>query len=420
MTQPPVQPSTPPSLAPPLQRDSVTLAGYTAVITWGWFVFASGPVLPLIGLDMGLSKTLVGLHATFLSVGSVASAPLLLPVVRRVRRWGAQTLGAACVSLAALMLSVGSLLPGAGLVVTLGGMVAAGFGGTMLIGSSTAVLDSHHGRSANAAISEANGAGSGLGMLAPLVVGATVALGLTWRPALLLILVVALVSLLLVRRALRQDHEGVVDASALRAVPTGSARVDGRKVGLPRRVWVILAVVMAGVGTEVSLNTWSAELLRERTVLGPAGASAVVAAFALGMTVGRFVAVPLARRWTSQRLLRAAVVVLSTGWTLMWISTLASTGWVAPAVLGLALSGAGAGAFFPIGSAWLVRSSAGQAERGMARVSMGVGLAAGVVPFLVGVVADVVGIHLALVAVPIGIMLVVGGLAVLSSRQVHD
>jgi len=407
-------------LAPPLRRDAVTAAGYTAVVTWGWFVFASGPVLPLIGLDMGLSKTLVGLHATFLSVGSVGSAPLLVPIVRRVRRYGAMAIGAGCVSLAAVMLSVGSLLPGAGLVVTLGGMVAAGFGGTMLIASSSAVLDSHHGRASGAAVSEANGVGSGLGVLAPLLVGASVGLGLTWRPALLLMLPIALAALVLLRRVLDLDRQGAVDGAALRAVPAPATGADGRRTPLPRRVWVILAVVMTGVGTEVSLNTWSAELLRERTVLDVAGASAVVAAFALGMTIGRFVAVPLARRWTAGRLMRTAVVILGVGWMLLWVSTLASTGWVTLAVAGLALSGAGAGAFFPIGSAWLVRSTDGQAERGMARVSIGVGLSAGLVPFLVGVIADQVGIHLALLAVPLLLVLLVGGLAVLWTRQVHD
>ncbi len=407
-------------LAPPLRRDAVTAAGYSAIVAWGWFVFASGPVLPLLGLEMGLSKTLVGLHATFLSIGSVAAAPLLVPVVRRVRRWGAMTLGAGLTALAAAMLSVGSLLPGPGLALTLAGMAAAGSGGTFLTATATAVLDGHHARSSAAAVSEANGAGSGIGFVAPLAVGASVALGLTWRPALLLMVPLALAMALLVRRVLEADRQGLVDGAALRAAPTPAHGEDGRRIPLPRRVWVILAVVMTGVGMEVSLNTWSAELLRERTALDAAGASAVVAAFALGMTVGRFGAVPLARRWTSGRLLRAAVVVLGTGWTLLWLSTLASTGWVVPAVVGLALSGAGAGAFFPIGSAWLVRSTEGQAERGMARVSIGVGLAAGSVPFLVGVLADQVGIHLALVAVPVLLVVVSASLAVLWSRQVHD
>jgi len=409
-----------PTLAPPLQRSPITAAAYGAVITWGWFVFASGPVLPLIGLDMGLSKTLVGLHATFLSIGSVSSAPLLVPIVRRFRRWGAMALGCGLVSVAAVLLSVGSLFPGWGLVVTLAGMVTAGFGGTMLIATSAAVLDSHHARASNAAVSEANGLGSGLGFLAPLLIGASVGLGWTWRPALLLMVVVAVAALLLLRRVLDLDHQGRIDASPLRAVPAPATDADGNRYPLPRRVWVILAVTMSGVGMEVSLNTWSAELLRERTVLDAAGASAAVAAFALGMTIGRFVAVPLARRWTSSRLLRVALGILALGWTLMWLATLASSGWVGLAVAGLALSGAGAGAFFPIGSAWLVRSSAGQAERGMARVSIGVGLAAGVVPFGVGVVADAVGIHLALLFVPFGLALVTVGLAVLRSRAVHD
>lgn len=408
------------TLTPPLERDAVTWAGYTAVVTWGWFVFASGPILPLIGLDLGLSKTVVGLHATFLSVGSIGSAPLLVPVVRRLRRYGAMTVGAASVTLAAVLLSVGSLLPQWGLALTLLGMVAAGCGGTMLIATSTAVLDAHHGRASNAAVSEANGLGSGLGMVAPLLVGGFVALGLTWRPALLLIAPLALAGVVLVRRVLDADRAGRTDASPLRASPAPAHGEDGVRTRLPRRVWVILAVIMCGVGTEVSLNTWSAELLRERTVLTAAGASAAVAAFAFGMTIGRFAAVPLARRWTSARLLRAALVLLAGGWTLLFVSTAASTGWVSLAVVGLAFSGAGAGAFFPIGAAWLVRNTGGQAERGMARVSIGVGAAAGLVPFGVGVVADLVGIHLAMLVVPAGIALVTAGLALLASRQVYD
>ncbi len=408
------------ALAPPLHRDATTAAGYGAVITWSWFVFASGPVLPLIGLEMGLSKTLVGLHATFLSIGSVVSAPLLVPVIRRVRRHGAMALGGCLVSLAAVLLSLGSLFPGPGLAVTLAGMLTAGLGGTMLVATGTAVLAGHHGRASNAAVSEANGLGSALGFLAPLLVGASVALGLTWRPAMLLMLPVALVAVLATRRTLALDRRGGVDATALRAVPTSAAGADGRRSALPRRVWVILAVIMSGVGMEVSLNTWSSALLRERTVLDAAGSSAAVAAFALGMAAGRFAAVPLARRWTSALLLRVAVGVLAAGWTLMWVATLSSTGWVSLAVLGLMLSGAGAGAFFPIGSAWLVRSSNGQAERGMVRVSIGVGVAAGVVPFGVGVIADAVGLHLALLFVPVGIVLVTMALAVLSARRVHD
>jgi predicted MFS family arabinose efflux permease len=304
-------------------------------------------------------------------------------------------------------------------VLTLAGMLAAGAGGTFLTATATAVLDGHHGEASGAAVSEANGAGSGLGFLAPLAVGASVALGLTWRPAMLLMLPVALGTALLLRRVLELDRRGRVDGAVLRAAPTPAHGEDGRRTRLPRRVWVILAVVMTGVGMEVSLNTWSAELLRERTALDAAGSSAVLAAFALGMTFGRFAAVPLARRWTSGRLLQTAVGVLAAGWTLLWVSTMSSTGWVAPAVLGLALSGAGAGAFFPIGAAWLVRSTQGQAERGMARVSIGVGLAAGSVPFAIGVLADQVGIHLALVAVPVLLVVLAAALGLLQRNEVH-
>ncbi len=250
--------------------------------------------------------------------------------------------------------------------------------------------------------------------------GASVALGLTWRPGLLLLLPIAIVSCLLLLRAVRRSRVGSLDITALRAVPTPSRSVGGALTPLPRRVWVILAVVMTGVGMELSLNTWSAELLRERTSLTDAAASASLAAFALGMTVARFAVVPIASRLSSNVLLQGAGGLLALGWLMLWTATLQATGWVPLALLGLALCGAGAGGFFPLGSAWLVRSTLGQAERGLARLSLGTGFATGLVPFALGAASDVVGVHAAFLIVPAMIVLTSSGLWLLASRSVTD
>lgn len=400
-----------------LHRDRVTTTGYAMLGTWGWVIFCIGPVLPLLGQEMGLSNTLVGLHATGIALGGVAASTFTVPLLQRVRRDGAMVVGCLLLVLGAFMLVGGPMFDRWGLAVTLTATVV---GGNLLIAGVTAALAGHHGPSSAAAVSEANGLASGVGLLAPLAVGAGVALGYGWRPGVLLVVPLSLVALLLLRRAFAAGHAGRLDVTALRAVPVTSRSATGGLVPLPRRVWVILAVVMTGVGMELSINTWSVQLLRERTALDDASASAAVATFALGMTVGRFAVVPVARRLSSNVLLQGAGALLALGWTLLWTATLASIGWVPVALLGLTLCGAGVGAFFPLGSAWLVRSTLGQAERGLARMSLGTGFAAGLVPFALGAAADVVGVHAAFVVVPLLLVVAVAALLLLASRAVHD
>lgn len=407
-------------LAPRLHRDGVTATSYSMYATWGWFIFCIGPVLPLLGREMGLSNTVIGLHATGVAVGSVTASAVTVPLVRWVRRDGTMLVGLGLLSVGVLSIVGGPSFGRPGLVLTLGGTILCGTGGTLIMAGVTAALDGHHGRASASAVTEANGLSSGVGLLAPLAVGASVALGLTWRPALLLLLPIAVVSCLLLLRAVRRSRVGSLDITALRAMPTPSRSVGGALTPLPRRVWVILAVVMTGVGMELSLNTWSAELLRERTALSDAAASASLAAFALGMTVGRFAVVPIASRLSSNVLLQGAGGLLALGWLMLWTATLQATGWVPLALLGLALCGAGAGGFFPLGSAWLVRSTLGQAERGLARLSLGTGFATGLVPFALGAASDVIGVHAAFLIVPAMIVLTSSGLWLLASRSVTD
>lgn len=409
-----------PTTAAPLRRDGVTVAGYAMITTWGWWVFCIGPVLPLLGREMGVSNTVVGLHATGVAVGSVTASALTVPLVRQVRRDGTMVVGCVLLSLGVLLVVLGPSLGRFGLVLTLGAMVFAGTGGTLMVASSTAALDGHHGRASSAAVTEANGLSSGAGLLAPLAVGGGVALGLTWRPGLLLLLPLAAGSCLLVARAVRRGRAGAVDITALRASPGVPRSETHDRPPLPKRVWVILAVVMTGVGMELSLNTWSAELLRERTVLSDAAASASIAAFALGMTIGRFAVAPVANRYPSNALLQGAGGLLAVGWLLLWSATLQSTGWVPLALVGLALCGAGVGGFFPLGSAWLVRSTLGQADRGMAKLSLGIGFATGLMPFALGAASDVVGVHAAFLIVPAMILVACSGLWLLAYRSVTD
>ena len=82
------------------------------------------------------------------------------------------------------------------LALTLAGAMLGAFGGSFVVVPVAAVLTDHHGKAGASAITEANAVAAGIGTVAPLVIGLTVATGLGWRAAMLFLLpVVALLGL---------------------------------------------------------------------------------------------------------------------------------------------------------------------------------------------------------------------------------
>lgn len=233
---------------------------------------------------------------------------------------------------------------------------------------------------------------AGIGTVAPLVVGLTVAIGLGWRPAMLLLLpVVALLGLLgrQVRYPapqLEPDHHG------------GSRR-------LPTVYWIGWAVVTAGIAVEFCMTLWAADILHARFHLSPAASSAGVTAVIAGMCIGRVVGGRLALRVAVDRLLYSALVVCAIGFTAFWLTTLAAL-----AIGGLLVSGLGIALLYPLGLSRAIDASEGRPDLATARVGLGAALASGGGPFLLGALADQVGIHGAFLVVPV--LLVVAALGV--------
>ncbi len=404
-----------PTTVPQLRRDGVTVSLHAAFAVWGWLLFALGPLVPLLRFELETSRTVAGLHPTAMALGSALAALAAVPLVRRLRRAGAIQVGLLLVSIAALALTVGPWLGRPGLAVTLAAMFVTGVAGALLVTGVNTSAQAHHGVTAPAAISETNAYAAVAGVVAPLAVGAGVAAGLTYRPALLAVVPLAIAATVVLRRAGRRaDRVG-----ALAGGPP--PRTEARPRPLPWDYWAVMAVVLCGVALEFVHLSWGAELLRERTALGAGGSSAAVAAVVAGMAAGRFAAVPLSRHLRAGRLLLAAVGVSAAGWALLTGATAAGTGWVAVAVAVAALfvSGLGIAAFFPIGSAWLVGTSADQAERGTGWLVVTSALAIGGAPFAVGLLSDLVGVWLAFFAVPVVLLLAVGALLALAARGRH-
>jgi predicted MFS family arabinose efflux permease len=368
----PARPDAPPRLV----RGRATWALYSFFAAWAWFLYSFNPSVPLIGDDLGVSAAVAGFHGTALAVGSVVSGLAQARLVRRFGRRGTIVLGSALLVASLLLVTVSGTLAG-----TLGGALLAGLGGSMVVNAANVVLDDLHGRAAGAAITEANGLGALVGALAPLTLGAAVAAGLGWAPAVLV------TAVLLV---------GAVLALPGLPGPSGAAASSSNGRGrLPARYWWAWGVLVALTSVEFSYTVWGATLVAERTGVPVGEATGTLTVLVLGLGVGRLVGSRLALRFPPGVLLLGAIVVTGVGWGLLWTSTSLPT-----AVVALAVSGLGMALHFPLSVTRSLDASAGQPDLASGRISLGAGLAVGAAPFALGALTDSVGLQEAFLLIP--------------------
>lgn len=366
--------------------DGTSTAAFLALCTYTWFLYGVGPSLPLFRDELGTSSAVAGLHSLMLAAGIVIAGFAGVTLTRRWRRSGAAIRGVVVMTIAVLLFTGGSLITGAELFVTLPAMLIIGIGGGLALNVSTTVLQEHNGVYGPAMISLGNAAAAGVGLVTPLAVGAATALGWTWRAAMVLVVPFAATALLLMYRH-RKDP-------AYAAVPIGTAGFTFR--GLPQAYWLAAIGVVCAVAIEFCMITWTPDLLSDRTGLSPGTASGAVSAVVAGMAVGRLVVGALARRRSPLGLFLAGVGITAAGWVLVWVSTSPLA-----AVAGLLVVGLGIAGQYPLGAAMVMALSGGQPDRAIAVMSIGVGVASGLGPFVLGALADELGIRVAFLVVPV-------------------
>ncbi len=369
-----------------MRRDAVTIAAYVSLSTYTWFLYGLSPTIPLVREELGTSSAVAGLHSLMLAAGVIVGASSGVAVARRFHRSGAAAGGTAVMACGVLAFIAGSLLPAGQLALTLPAMIVAGAGGALLINVSSAVLHDHHGRLGTAAVSEANAVAAGVGLVAPLAVGLVTAIGWTWRAALALTVPLAAVAVLLVLRRRAEPSYA--------ATPHGTARFSAR--GLSAPCWLAIAGVVSAVAIEFCAVTWTPDLLAVHAGLSVGAATAAVSAVIGGMAVGRLVVARLAARHPAPWLFVAGVAVTVAGWLLLWTSTAP-----APAVAGLLVVGLGIAGQFPLGISMVMGYSRGETDRALAVASIGLGLAAGLGPFVLGALADLFGVRGAFLVMPV-------------------
>ncbi|MGN9805394.1 MFS transporter [Micromonospora sp. L32] len=398
---------------PRLTRDRTTWLTYAQLGLWGFFLYGFGPVVPLLRDEQGTSAAVAGLHSTAIAVGALLGGALFAPLARRIGRAGAIWAGLAGV--AAGVTAFGLLRP---LPATLAAVAAVATAGMIVVSGVAVVLTARHGPAAPAALTEANAVCAGMGILAPLVIGASVDAGFGWRPVMAVeVGLIALVALAARRSRVRPPQAAPAAAAAAdpagatasAAAPADVARADDVAVPLsgragavervagrlPRAYWIAWVLMSVTGSIEVCLSLWTADVLRSHAGMTAASASAAVAAIVCGMFLGRLTGGRIALRWPPAPLLLGALTVSLAGFVLFW---LAPVGWLA--VTGLVVLGLGNALHYPlaISIALAVAGPAADKAAGWSAYSMGVGF--GIAPVALGAVADGVGPHLAFLLLP--------------------
>lgn len=426
-----------------MRRDRLTWTFYGCFVAWGWFLYSFNPSVPLLADELGISDAQAGLHGTAMAVGAIAASWVTPRLVAREGRRSAVVVGLGLVAAGVL-----ALVLARSLAVSLPAVALLALGGNVAIASSQAGLAQHHGPAASAAVTEANGVGSSVGLVGPLAAGACVAIGWGWRPA------VAVTIALTVLTAWGASRLPVGGAMTPPATPRGRAARVRRPLApvgadvpvrgsvealapvepLPDELadgpgsahapaspttrrsagaaWCFLAAVVAAIALENITTYWSTDLVREQTAAGAGIATATTAGFVAGLSGVRFLVGPLSLRVRPAMLLAASFVVTVLGWAVLWTASSSTV-----AVVGLVVAGFGCGVQYPLSIALLLSTAPGAQDAAQARATLAGGLAIGLAPFLLGALADGVGVHTAFLVLP-AVAVVGGAVALVGGRLV--
>jgi fucose permease len=361
---------------PGFARDRLTVLTYLLAGVFGYTFASLGPAMPLLRDDLGIGRTLGGLHFTLIALGAIVSGFL---TDRAARRWGRRRVfwtGSGVAALGALLVGIGwhpaVTLSGAALI--------GGFGSAMLATLQSTLSDRHAGHRA-VVLTEANTATAAGTVVPPLVIGVLVAAGIGWRPALVVPVLAWSVVFALRRRE---------------SFPTSPQRVPiGQRGALPGVYWLYWAALVPSVGAEWCIGAWGAGYLVDVAGTSEGAASAAMTAFFGSMVVGRIAGARLARTRAPAAILFGSLLTGSVGFGVFWAGT-------TPAVIvpGLFLSGLGIAPLFPMLLSLAVGTAPQSSDVATARVSVAAGSAVVFAPLTLGWIADRTGIRTAFGVVP--------------------
>jgi MFS family permease len=367
------------------RRDAFTWAAFGALFAFGFLNALLGPALPYIRSVEHISYLVGALHQVAFAIGGGTAGALSardrVPFGRRTVI-AAGLVGAA---LASLALGYGETP-----LVTIPAALLMGLLATLALIRVWAALADVHGPHRTVAMTEGEVAVSLAGITTPLLIGALAASAATWRFAF----------------AIGMVTVALAAAWVLRAdVPPPRAVAAQERAGRAR-VQPTLVIIFAIVALEFALSFWLASYLNDDVGLARGAAVAMVSLLYAANLAGRLVTSRLARAQSAERLLVVALGTVLAGLPFL----LAATG-PATAVAGIAFTGAGIGALFPLTSSLHVQASGRTADTALGQTLTIAALGEIAGPLLAGVIAQATSLRAGLLVLPALTLLAAGGLA---------
>ena len=357
------------------RRDAVTLTSFSALLGFGVLNAGLGPALPYLRLAEHVSYLASVLHQVAFAVGGGLAGVLLA----RARWVPARSLAirGGMVGAAVAWLAVGY---GDRLVLTVGAAFVVSLLATIALIRVWALLADEHGPLRAVAMAEGEVAVSFGGVVSPLLIGVCAGTGFGWRGGFVLAAGLVVVTVLL---GIRVRLPAPVAVPSVLTGPAGTRRGPAPT----------LVMVVAIVALEFALSFWLASYLGDDVGLSRPAAAGTVSALYVANLLGRLLASRLAHVLRTELLLAAAFLLAVAGLPAL----LLAHGSVA-ALIGLAVTGLGIGAMFPLTSALHVGAGRRSADNAVGEVlaAASIGQIAG--PVIVAGIAQPLGLRVGLLA----------------------
>lgn len=361
------------SAADSFQRDRLTWQSYLLIAYLAYLQSAIGPLMPFFRAENNYGYAEASWHFSAPAVGGILTGIIGAHLVLRFGRKTAIWLGALGGILGNLLLIHGGVLP-----LSLGGMMLAGFAGTLLQNGLQSALSDRHGKWRAYALTEFNVSASVAAVLAPLLIGNLERFGIGWRAA------IYLCGAYLVVLWLTFRSEPVPMPVKAKPQPNQARATQG----LPRLFWAYALVLLLVGAMEWSIIFWGADFLERAVGFARVDASSLMTFFFIAMLIGRIIGSRLTRHYRNTTLLMAAICLAIGGFLLLWLAP-------SPAlnVVGLFLAGLGSANLFPQGVSLALGIAAARVDAANARLGLCVSLAVLLAPQLLGGLADNIGIR---------------------------
>ncbi|MCX6915774.1 MAG: MFS transporter [Verrucomicrobia bacterium] len=356
-------------------RDRYTWLAYLFLAFYGYFLNVLGPITPFLKDELRLSYTVSSLHFTAFAVGILVVGLGGHWLIRRLGRWRSLWLGAAGMSLSALL-----LLAGRTPVITIGAAFLMGVIGSLILAIVPSALADRHGElravALAVALSEANVIASLVSTAAPLLVGWFAHFVGNWRLALALVAAAPILMYL---------GFGKVASPAAASIQEDAAPA---RQPLPILFWVYWAALTLAVSVEFCMIFWSADYLANVLGMLKADAAQAVSLFLAGMILGRLAGSRLVQRLSAPKLVTAAILLASGGFLVFWKAESLILG-----LGGLFVTGLGVANLYPLILSLSIGAAGDNTVQASARATLASGAAILTLPLVLGRIADAVGIR---------------------------